>query len=180
MFNFLKRNIPFSTYSLKKKQLYQSLILSILLYGSCVLSPSNSCMRKLENFQQKVLKWICSNTDYVSALLQLDMLPLCFQMIKNDVVLLWKLHNNHIDVDHPLSVTNQESRFSPHGFFNIPRNKKVSSDANFFVRATRAANELLRLQIVNFMMPLPTFKSELNSYGLEPRILTFPKLVYTL
>ena len=114
-------------------------------------------MQKLQNFQQKILKWICSNTDYVSALLQLDMLPLCFQMIKNDLVLLWKLHNNHIGVDHPLSVTNQVSRFSPHGFFNIPRNKKVSSDANFFVRATRAANELLRLQIVNFMMPLPTF-----------------------
>ena len=40
VFNFMRRNIPFSTASPRKKLLYHSLVVSVLLYGSPVWSPS--------------------------------------------------------------------------------------------------------------------------------------------
>ena len=56
IFNFLKRNIPFSVSSHRKILLYRSLILPILLYGAPVWSPSLTMLHQLERFQYKVLR----------------------------------------------------------------------------------------------------------------------------
>ena len=56
IFNFLKRNIPFSVSSHKKILHYRSPILPILLYGAPVWSLSLTMLHQLERFQYKVLR----------------------------------------------------------------------------------------------------------------------------
>ena len=77
VFNFMRRNIPFSTSSPRKKLLYHSLVVSIL-YASPIWSPSVTYINKLEKFQRRAFKWICSDKIYRSALLSNSYLPLCF------------------------------------------------------------------------------------------------------
>ena len=56
------------------------------------------------------------------------------------------------------------TRSSTNNFFVVPKTHKFSSDHNFFVRAPRAANELIRQRIISFEMPLGIFKSALNNF----------------
>ena len=51
IFNFLKRNIPFSVSSHRKLLLYRSFILPIFLYRAPVWSPSLTMLHQLERFQ---------------------------------------------------------------------------------------------------------------------------------
>ena len=88
IFGFLRRNVPFNCSIVRKKLLYQSVFLSVLLYGSPVWFPSSTYIARLEKFQYNVLKWMFSSEDYVSSLLQLQFLPICYQLIKADVILL--------------------------------------------------------------------------------------------
>ena len=68
IFYFLKRHIPFSTHVHRKKMLYQSPLLSVILYGYLAWNASISSLKSLESFQKKVLHWILPSLDYVSAL----------------------------------------------------------------------------------------------------------------
>ena len=60
--NFLRRNIPLNVSALRKKLMFQSIVLSVLIYGSCVSSPSVSKIRQLEAFQFRAIKWIYKHT----------------------------------------------------------------------------------------------------------------------
>ena len=98
IFNFLKRNIPFSVSSHRKLLLYRSLLLPILLYGARVWSPSLTMLHQLERFQYKVLRCIIRCSSYVSGLESLQLLPVCYSLIRDDIVFLWKLYNGAVDV----------------------------------------------------------------------------------
>ena len=98
IFGFLKRSIPFSVSSSRKFLLYKSLILPILLYVAPAWSPSLTMLHQLELFQYKVLSWITNCSSYVSGLQSLKMLPLCYCLIRDDIVFIWKLCNGAIDV----------------------------------------------------------------------------------
>ena len=124
VFNFMRRNIPFSTASPRKKLLYHSLVVSVLLYGSPVWSPSVTYLKKLEKFQMRAFKWICSDKSYKSALLSHSYLPLCFQLAENDLILLLKLQNRCLDVDHNLATSTLNTRSSTLGLFDVPKTKK--------------------------------------------------------
>ena len=164
LFYFLKRNIPFSVSCSRKKLLYNTLILSILLYGAPAWCPSLTLLHQLELFQYKVLRWIKKCSSYVSGLLNLNMLPISYVLIRVEILLLWKLHNNVIDVDCKSATSSLPTRSATSGLFVIPNTRKLKTDDNFFVRAPRAANELLRLKIISFDMPLGMFKSKLNKF----------------
>ena len=167
VFNFMRRNIPFSTASPRKKLLYHSLVVSVLLYGSPVWSPSVTYLKKLEKFQMRAFKWICSDKSYKSALLSHSYLPLCFQLAENDLILLWKLQNRCLDVDHNLATSTLNTRSSTLGLFDDPKTKKVGSESNFFVRSTRAANALISLKVLDFSMSLQHFKLVLRNFLLS-------------
>ena len=167
VFNFMRRNIPFSTASPRKKLLYHSLVVSVLLYGSPVWSPSVTYLKKLEKFQMRAFKWICSDKSYKSALLSHSYLPLCFQLAENDLILLWKLQNRCLDVDHNLGTSTLNTRSSTLGLFDVPKTKKVGSESNFFVRSTRAANALISLKVLDFSMSLQHFKLVLRNFLLS-------------
>ena len=91
IFGFLKHSIPFSVPSSRKFHLYKSLILPIFFYGAPAWSPSLTMLHQLDLFQYKVLRWITNCSSYVSGLQSLKMLPVCYCLIRDDIVFLWKL-----------------------------------------------------------------------------------------
>ena len=164
IFNFLKRNIPFSVSSHRKLLLYRSLILPFLLYGAPVWCPSLTMLHQLERFQYNVLRWIIRCSSYVSGLESLQLLPVCYSLIRDDIVFLWKIYNGTVDVQCNFHFTSLTTRSYSNGLFCVPTARKVSSEDNIFIRATRALHELNQLKITSFEMPLKTLKSSLINY----------------
>ena len=164
IFGFLKRSIPISVSSSRKLLLYKSLIVPILLYGAPAWTPSLTILHQLELFQYKVFRWITNCSSYVSGLQSLKMLPVCYCLVREDMVFLWKLCNGAIDVHWAIPSISLPTRSSSNGLFQIPSSHKISTNDNFFIRATRTANELLRLKIISFDMSLLSFKLSLSKY----------------
>ena len=89
IFNFLKRNIPFQVSILRKKPLYQTMILAVLLYCSQAWCVTTGILKVLENFQRKVLRWVIRSEDYNETLSKLNLYPICYQIARADLILLW-------------------------------------------------------------------------------------------
>ena len=108
--------------------------------------------------------WMFSSEDYVSGLLQLQFLPICYQLIKADVILLWKIYNSDVDCEYCPSNVASCTRASSANQFIIPDTKKLGSNANFFVRATRSVNFLLSQNVISLTMSLSSLKLSLDCY----------------
>ena len=74
---------------LNKLDLYKSTILPIVLYASGCWNPSKSHLRLLlENFNKKLMKWIVSQKSYSQALCYLDVLPIPYFQVLEDLLTL--------------------------------------------------------------------------------------------
>ena len=127
------------------------MVSSILEHGSPAWYPSISALRKLEKFQHRCLKWVLNcKKSYLECLKVLDILPVSFQLIRTDLLLLWKLLNGFIDSK--LNATFVCSTSSTHQsrHFGISKNKKFKTDEHFLDRCQRAANHLMRMKIIDF------------------------------
>ena len=164
VFQYLKRNIPHVISVNRKKLLLKSLLLPILLYSTPVWCPSVVDSKRMERFQYKAIRWTKACPSYVSGLSQPDLLPIAYLLIRNDIILLWKLYNNQIDVDFNIATMSLPTQYSTNNLFVVPKTHKFSNDHNFFVRAPRAANELICQRIISFEMPLGISKSALNKF----------------
>ena len=111
-----------------------------------------------------MLKFITSSVDYVPGLLQLQFLPICYQLFKADVILLWKNYNGDVDCIYCPSNVASCTRASSADLFTIPDTKKVGSNANFFVQATRSVNFLLSQNVISLTMSLSSLKFSLDCY----------------
>ena len=80
VFQFSTRVLPFSFSTGKKLMLYETLVLSILLYASACWAPCCFSLQCLENFQKKMLRWICPRLDYECTLERLDLLSLSLEV----------------------------------------------------------------------------------------------------
>ena len=139
-------------------------MLPALLYGTAVWCPSVVDLKRRELFQYKAIRWNKACPSYVSGLSQLDLPSISYLFIRDDIILLWKLYINQIDVDSNLATMSLPTRSSTNNLFVVQKTHKFSSDHNFFVRAPRTANELIGQQIVSFEMALGIFKSALNKF----------------
>ena len=90
----------------------------------------------------------------------------CFQRVTagSEMTFLWKLCIGAIDVNCNIPSVSLPTRSSSIGLFQIPSSRKISTDDNFFIRSTRAANELIRLKIISYDMSLTTLKHSLSKY----------------
>ena len=131
IFCFKKRNVPFTISARRKLLLYQSLFLSILLYGCSVWQPSITYMRKLEKFQSRVFRLIISDLDYVSKLQKHSFLPVCYQKIESDTVLLWKMINKQAEVESEIQSIFFNTKSSTLGLLSVPKTQKFCSEDNF-------------------------------------------------
>ena len=162
--NFLRRNLPFGISIQRKKQLYQSCIISILLYASPCWCASIEGLRKLEKFNSRAVKWVFRSNDYVSSLVSLKLLPICFQVQRIDILLLWKIINKRVIIPHDFTYKSSCTRSGTLKLFELKHNHKFKTNDGFFPRSKRASNELIRLGVINFEMPYCLFVKRLDAY----------------
>ena len=117
VFQFRQRNFPHVISVNRKKLPLKSLLLPILLHGAPVWFPSVVDLKRMELFQYKAIRWIKTCPSYASGSSQLDLLPISYLFIRNDIILLWKLYNNQIDVDSNLATMSLPTRPSTNNLF---------------------------------------------------------------
>ena len=152
IFSFLKRSIPFQVSFLRKKILYQTMILSVLLYCSRTWCVTTGILKVLEKFQRKVLRWVIMSEDYNETLSKLNLYPICCQIARADFILLWKTWHGTMESDIKLHVnrTTLSSRGSVKKLFEQPLNKKFKTDNCFLSRTIHATNYLISINVIKF------------------------------
>ena len=171
--NFLKRSVPIGVYLSRRKLLYKSMVSSILEYGSPAWYPSVLALQKLEKFQHRCLKWVLNcKKSYLERLKVLDILSVSFQLIRTDLLHLWKLLNAFIDSNLNTNFVCSTSRTHQFGHFEVSKNKKFKTDEHFLNRCQQAANHLMRMNIIDFDMSKRQFTYAIDQF-LRTRIESF-------
>ena len=131
--NFLWRNVHFQVKQQRKLLVYRSLILSVLNFSSIAWSPSINSLRRLESFQKRVLKCVSNSNDYDKCLEILNKLPICYELIRTDVILLWKLWHQKVDftVGLELIKSTNFTRSASTNQFAFDNTRRFKSDNNF-------------------------------------------------
>ena len=91
--------LPINELISREKLPYQPLILSVLTYCSPVWHPSRTDFKMLEKIQWKVTRWIVTGANYNQCLHRLQILSLCYQIASADLIFLWNVWNEHVDVE---------------------------------------------------------------------------------
>lgn len=143
--------------------MYKSVVLPIITFASQCWSANRACMKSLENFQYRVLKWAAADfrKTYHELLKFFELLPLNMFLQLNDLLHLSKLlqNNNLTDCEIEVRETSQ-SRISDKTIKITPPRTEKSRRFLLF-RASRVAN--LLPQDVDFFSPV----------GLKRRLLNF-------
>ena len=104
-----------------------------------------------------LLKWVSNSNDYNKCLQMLNMLPTCCELIRTDVIFIWKSWHKKVDITVKLELI--KSTISTHSAstnqFAFNYTRRFNSDNNLFIRAVRTANELIKQNILNFESPYP-------------------------
>ena len=163
VYQMVRRNSPMLT-TIAKLNLYKSMMLPILLYGSHCLAANVTQARKLEHFQTSVVKWILPEENYRSALIMLNILPLHLYMQITDILLLHKIVIGYYDCDlsehYTINPNLSMARNTSNIFrLHIPRLEQCRQ--NFWFRTAR---------LVNLMPPEIQF---LKTDGLKQRLLKY-------
>ena len=166
IFIFLKRSIPFEVSILRKKTLYQTMILFVLLYCSQVWCVTTGILKVLEKFQRKVLRCVIRSEDYNETLSKLNLYPICYQIARADLILLWKTWHGTMESDLKLHLnsTTLSSRGSVKTFFEQPLNKKFETDNCFLSRTIHSANYLNSINVIDFRSSFNSFCKNLDSF----------------
>ena len=150
--------------TIAKLNLYKSMMLSILLYGSHCLAANVTQAQKLGHFQTSVVKWILPEENYRSALIMLKILPLHLYMQITDILLLHKIVIGYYDCDlseHYTINPNLSKARNTSNIFKLHIPRLEQSRQNFWFRTAR---------LVNLMPPEIQF---LKTDGLKPMLLKY-------
>ena len=143
-FCYIKRTVPFSAPVKMKLSVYVACVQSILLYYSCVWNPNVTLLKKLEKLHKKAKKWVSGRDNYFAALLILLILPICYQIILNDLVLFSKLLQNRYDFNIFINVSFYYSRAgnrsSDTTVFELPKVRKITTWGSYFYWFLENAN----------------------------------------
>ena len=169
-FNFLRRNVPFELEQQHKLLLYRSLVLSVLLFSFTAWSSSINSLRRFEIFQKRFLNWVSNSNDYDKCLQMFNTLPICYELICTDVILLSRMEKKvDITVELELIKSTNSTRSASTNQFSFKHTRRFKTDNNFFIRAVRTANDLIKLNILNFESTLPSFSRDLENYLVQRR-----------
>ena len=92
-----------------------------------------------------------------------------YLLICTDVILLWKVRHQKVNI----TVESEQTKSTncTHSAsviqFAFKHTRQFKSDNNFFIRAVRTANELIKLKILNFESTVPIFSRDFKIYGLK-------------
>ena len=109
----LMRTCHFTTNKSQKRTFYLTVVRSIFEHCSIIWHPlSSNQLSKFDAIQKKAVKWIYgqqfghySVTEYMSKQKMLNILPIKFKFILNDLVLLYKIVNGFINIQLPEHFT---------------------------------------------------------------------------
>ena len=90
-FYMLKRNTPTGLPMRVKLNIFKSMILQVLLYGSSCWAASIKMLRLIEKVLEKALTWVNGRNDYVTNLMQCNILPLTLYMQLLDLLFMSKM-----------------------------------------------------------------------------------------
>ena len=107
------------------------------------------------------IPYCCLNFQFLASVL------VYYQKIKSDMVLLEKMINKRAEVESEIQNSSFNTRSLTLGLFSVPKLKKFCFEDDFFVRATRWANELLELNVIKFDMPLCIFCTKVDIFLAE-------------
>lgn len=146
----IKRNCSATLPVKHKLNMYKSMVIPVISYGSSVWYANKSNWKILEGVQRHATRWILGyNNDlsYSERLLKLNLLPLSLYFQLNDVLLLQKILNNYYNIDwtHMITFSRDSYRASRNlsrKIFELPRLKLDICRANFWYRTARLANIL--------------------------------------
>ena len=72
--------------------------------------------------------------------------------------------NKQAEVESEIQNSFFNTRSLTFELFSVPKTQKFCSEDNFFVRATKCANELLKLNVIKFDMPLGIFRTKVHIF----------------
>jgi hypothetical protein len=158
----VKRNISRATCRDSRLNLYKSLVISVMVYGSPVWYPSKTYLKMVEGVQHRATRWIFSYDDipYINRLQELNLLPLSIYLELLDLLTLSKVIHRQVDIELPPCLSFSETRRN-RKIFILPKVRLERSRTNFWYRSARLANILP--QEVDFLNPV----------GLKGRLLRY-------
>ena len=158
----LKRNLHLDLPLQTKLTVYRSFLLSTLLFGSEIWSLSCAELLKLDGFQTKSTKRICSSSSYRDRLLKCKLLPICCLLQFKDFTMLNRILTRKYDLC-AMQLTqiqyNQRLRSSSKPLLILNRTKKSISEKKFLFRAGRLGNLVQTSTSLNIFMDSCLFKS---------------------
>ena len=143
----LRRNIAYSVNTFVKLGLYKSIVLPILLYGFHCVKVSRTDLLTLEQFQRKVVKWICgdSTRSYVEKLRLLNLLPLPIFLQLNDLLFLSKIcqdEDNELKSILPHNLSKAENSTRRKEIFSLKKTRTEKRRSEFIFPTCRLANKI--------------------------------------
>ena len=148
--------------------LYKSMVLPILIYGSPAFSLNRGGMRLFESVQKRFCKWALGNeVSYKDCLIKLNILPIPYYLQLVDLLTLAKILNGTYNFDCASKFLNTSplyfTRSAGASLFQCARPMKEVAEQNFWFRARRLAN----------LCPI-----KLNEFGLKNKLLTWMWIVF--
>ena len=146
--NLVKRNVVPLTTAANKLDLYKSMVVPVLTYGSLAWAPSRGDLRTIEQVQRRATRWILGYSDsdlhYRDGMVSLNTLPLSLnrqiydliaflKLVKDDSIFPWYNHVQRCTSKH--TTRNISSLV-----FKLPAITKEVQRQNFWYRAPRLYN----------------------------------------
>ena len=146
VFHMIKRNVS-DLSSAAKLNLYKSMIVPILIYGSPCYGKNKHVLTELEHVQKRVVNWVLFGSEsYKDKLRSLCILPLPMYIQINNILLLSKLICGRYDTSQiSLPSYSTLSRFV---LFQPEGPKKKTLEDIFFYQSCRLA-DILKIDLLN-------------------------------
>lgn len=155
-FNLLRRTCHFVNNIKKRRTLYLTLIRSLFNHGSQMWSPVGSAFVPFETLQKRCIKWILKESylsygdiEYKDKLKTLEILPIEYYFLKNDLSLFFKIIHELVPITLPKEIVryNNRTRSRSHNLFKYQLHESISNTKrtlsnSFFVRTMTHWNRL--------------------------------------
>ena len=160
----IKRNCGTITLECKKN-VYKTIVLPILSYGSPCWFASVDGLKRLERVQKYAVIWMLGKCNYKTGLLMTNLLPVSLYLQLSDLLTLSKFMIGQCDITNEnfvqLLSPNRETSYSTTMHFVVPLVRRALCETNFWIRCPKLVNRLPTS--VDFFQPI----------GLKARLLRF-------
>ena len=173
MLGLLKRTCPLLRDKTVRRTLYLSLVRSQLCYASEVWSPHTVKLKsRVESVQRRATAWILQSKHgeitYQQRLMNLNLLPLCYEREISDLVFFFKalFGNTDLDVNTFVSFSNNNlTRLCQNPSLNlkVPLCKSNTFKASYFNRLVKIWNYTCKILPPTTFATLSSFKRNIRS-----------------